>query len=451
MKTAGFQYANVLGISLLVTTLAWTSLLGARDADSSVPRMMNAARLFERQGRHSKAAEMYRRVLRLAPGNEYAAKRLNALRAMSTRVMEISGVSESSAPAVQPVAAAKEDPKGEPKLLVNAPGRQVKSQKQILKSTQLALSKIRNKIVGRPKPDTREPVVEEGVTPVAYSVVRKDSKAEPKPVVNARRRQARTPKQILETTQSALNKIRDKIVGRPSPVAEEGAIPVADRSRLWERLDPVLGGLADIVVMSPSEKAAKGHQSLVPRPDDAGAVTLLVDAVTYTPDAESALAAYMLGTRTTGQDMVMASLGEQLGVRKGFARVHVAEAMLRLDGNHAVATDALIELVSSSEKDVRMMAALAMQSAAATQRDRCIQVLILLLSDGDSELRAVAALALGGYGMSAKVAVPALMQLVRDENADAARAAGVALRCVFPEPVAPISSTSVRRTVAHGS
>ena len=36
-------------------------------------------------------------------------------------------------------------------------------------------------------------------------------------------------------------------------------------------------------------------------------------------------------------------------------------------------------------------------------------------------------------------------------NAEAARAAGVALRCVFPEPVAPISSTSVRRTVAHGS
>jgi len=147
----------------------------------------------------------------------------------------------------------------------------------------------------------------------------------------------------------------------------------------------------------------------------------------------------------------MASLDEQLAARRGFAQVHIAEALLRLDGNHAAATDALIELVSSSEKEVRMMAALAMQSDVATQRDRCIQVLILLLSDGDCDLRAAGALALGGYGMSAKAAVPALMQLVRDENTDTARAAGVALRCVFPEPVAPISSTSIRRTVAHGS
>ena len=74
-----------------------------------------------------------------------------------------------------------------------------------------------------------------------------------------------------------------------------------------------------------------------------------------------------------------------------------------------------------------------------------------IMSSSSGVLPIPAALALGGYGMSAKVAVPALMQLVRDENADAARAAGVALRCVFPEPVAPISSTSVRRTVAHGS
>ena len=58
MKTAGFQYINVLGISLLVTAFAWTSLLGARDTGLSVPRMMKAARLFERQGRQLKAAEM---------------------------------------------------------------------------------------------------------------------------------------------------------------------------------------------------------------------------------------------------------------------------------------------------------------------------------------------------------------------------------------------------------
>ena len=98
-----------------------------------------------------------------------------------------------------------------------------------------------------------------------------------------------------------------------------------------------------------------------------------------------------------------------------------------------------------------MLAVLAMQSAAATQRDRCIQVLVRLLSDADSALRTAGALALGGYGRSARVAVPALMKLVRDRDVDTARAAGVALRCVFPEPVVPVTRTSYRPAVTHGS
>ena len=160
---------------------------------------------------------------------------------------------------------------------------------------------------------------------------------------------------------------------------------------------------------------------------------------------------YMMGTRTTGHDAVVFSLEEQLAVRKGFARVHVAEALLRIDGTHVAATAALVELVSASEKEVRMVAVLAMQSAVETQRDRCIQILVGLLSEGDSAIRAAGALALGGYGRSARVAVPALMKMARDENVDAARAAGVALRCVFPEPASPVTGTSGRRAVRHGS
>ncbi|GIS62944.1 MAG: hypothetical protein CM1200mP2_51690 [Planctomycetaceae bacterium] len=110
MKTAGFQYINVLGISLLVTAFAWTSLLGARDTGLSVPRMMKAARLFERQGRQLKAAEMYRRVLRVAPGNAYAAQRLKALRAVSSRLMEMSVVGSASETEVRRVASFRAAP-----------------------------------------------------------------------------------------------------------------------------------------------------------------------------------------------------------------------------------------------------------------------------------------------------------------------------------------------------
>ena len=375
MKTAGFQYINVLGISLLVTAFAWTSLLGARDAGLSVPRMMKAARLFERQGRQLKAAEMYRRVLRVAPANAYAAQRLKALRAASSRLMEMSVVGLASETEVRPVASfeRKSQPAPKPELVPAD-----RSPKKILDSTRLALAKIRKKIARQPMPP------------------------------------AATPEADTEKIDQSL---------------------ALERSPLWDQLDPSLKGLADIVVLSPSEKSDREHQSLVPMSGDLAAVNLLVDAVRFTPDTESALAAYMMGTRTTGQDAVVFSLEEQLAVRKGFARVHVAEALLRIDGTHVAATDALVELVSASEKEVRMVAVLAMQSAVTTQRDRCIQVLVGLLSDRDSAIRAAGALALGGYGRSARVAVPALMKLVRDENVDAARAAGVALRCVFPEPV----------------
>ena len=269
---------------------------------------------------------------------------------------------------------------------------------------------------------------------------------------------ARSPKKILDSTRLALAKIRKKIAGQPSSPTGNTSVGVGqnqtltlERSPLWDRLDPSLKSLVDVVVLSPSEKSDRGHESLVPMSGELAAVNLLVDAVRFTPDAESALAAYMMGTRTTGQDAVVFSLEEQLAVRKGFARVHVAEALLRIDGTHVAATDALVELVSAPEKEVRVLAVLAMQSAVETQRDRCIQILVGLLGDGDSAVRAAGALALGGYGRSARVAVPALMKMVRDENVDAARAAGVALRCVFPEPVSPVTGMSDRRAVTHGS
>ena len=390
MKTAGFQYINVLGISLLVTAFAWTSLLGARDTGLSVPRMMKAARLFERQGRQLKAAEMYRRVLRVAPGNAYAAQRLKALGAASSRLMEMSVVGSASETEVRRVASSERLPEPAPKAEVVPAAR---SPKKILDSTRLALAKLRKKIAGQPLSPTGNTAVDTG----------------------------------------------------------QNQTLTLERSPLWDQLDPSLKSLVDIVVLSPAEKGDRGHESLVPLSGELSAVNLLVDAVRFTPDTESALAAYMMGTRTTGQDAVLFSLEEQLAVRKGFAKVHVAEALLRIDGTHVAATDALVELVSAPEKEVRVLAVLAMQSAVEDQRDRCIQILVGLLSDGDSGVRAAGALALGGYGRSARVAVPALMKMVRDENVDAARAAGVALRCVFPEPVSPVTGISDRQAVTHGS
>ena len=173
--------------------------------------------------------------------------------------------------------------------------------------------------------------------------------------------------------------------------------------------------------------------------NDAAARSVLIDAVCTSPDIEASLAAYILGTRASGHPEVMTALGEQMSARTGVARVHMAEAMLRLDGNHVSATDTLIGMVSSKDMEVRMMAAFAMHSAKVPQRERCISTLIEVLDDSEADVRTAAALTLGAYGPPAKKALSGLVRLIHDENVDTARAAGIALQCIEP----PLTSAEV--------
>ncbi len=203
-----------------------------------------------------------------------------------------------------------------------------------------------------------------------------------------------------------------------------------------------------IPAKSVSEQIGDAAAALAGDANDAAARNILVDAVSTAPDVEASLAAYILGTRASGHPDVMTALGEQMSARTGVARVHMAEAMLRLDGNHVTATDTLVRMVSSKEKEVRMIAAFAMSSATVAQRERCISTLIKALDDSESDVRAAAALSLGAYGPAAKTALPALVRLVHDENADTARAAGVALQCIEPPPATAQVDTSVTPVAA---
>jgi hypothetical protein len=109
--------------------------------------------------------------------------------------------------------------------------------------------------------------------------------------------------------------------------------------------------------VSSQETIFTASETLSAKPDEANARAVLIKAVEVAPDVEASLAAYMLGTRASGHPEVMSALGEQLSARTGIARVHMAEAMLRLDGNHVTATDTLVGLLSDEDPQVRMMAA----------------------------------------------------------------------------------------------
>ncbi|MED5399690.1 MAG: HEAT repeat domain-containing protein [Planctomycetota bacterium] len=227
----------------------------------------------------------------------------------------------------------------------------------------------------------------------------------------------------------AKGKVSSKLVRKTEQVVIDETLeaPENDAAEV-SPVEVVRGG--QIPPLTVSEQIEDAGNRLKANSGDPAARMTLIGMVDSAPDFEASLAAYTLGTRAKGHADIMAALGHQLRLRGGVAKVHMAEAMLRLDGNHVTATDALLKLSASEDKRVRMMAAFSMQSATKTQKERCIAALIKVLKDSDSDVRASAALALGAYGPEAKRAIPAIVTVIHDVDPGTARAAGVALQCV---------------------
>ncbi len=583
MKPAGIRYVTLLGIFLLASALAWTSLIEARGPAVSASRLMNSARLFEKQGRTSKAVELYRRVLRAEPGHRGASVRLAIMRAKAVATFQSIQVAPQSTSKVTPVEAVEPIQKTrsvEPAVAYEPVGTRLKKKsrlfgsgisdriegliparrktevtegsdteksaakpKRTFKKTRAALSKVGRRLgvlrspsvttqpatksdagvaalplipaatpaatpaaepkpsvkVIRPKtqPDTEADTIEEIVrTPKSVPVVVSEAvtdEAKPAKAVPAGNRimaktraawgkiregfaaegksdktprSARTP--LWTRLNESLKRTREKLViklGRKSTAAVEAVEVVEPKSvtGVTPEKPAVVVTEPKVVVARPieakqplaipaksvAEQIADAAADLAADSNDAAARSVLVDAVSTSPDVEASLAAYMLGTRATGHPDVMKALGEQMSSRTGVARVHMAEAMLRLDGNHVTATDTLVGIVSSkANTEERMMAAFAMQSATVVQRQRCISTLIKALDDSESDVRAAAALTLGAYGPAAKTALPALVRLIHDENIDTARAAGVALQCIEPPTASAQVDTRVTPVAA---
>lgn len=579
MKPAGIRYVTLLGIFLLASALAWTSLIEARGPAVSASRLMNSARLFEQQGRTSKAVELYRRVLRAEPGHRGASVRLAIMRANAVATFRSIQIAPQSTSKITPVEAVEPIQKtrpAEPAVVYEPVGTRLKRKsglfgtgisdrtegliparrktevtegpdtensvakpKRTFKKTREALSKVGRRLgVLRSPSAATQPATKSAVGVAASPLIPAPTPAaEPKPDVKVivPKTQAdteagtieeivRTPKsvpvvvseavtveskpakavpagnRIMTKTRAAWGKIREEFVAE----GKSGKTPRSARTPLWTRLNESLKRTREKLVIrlgrkstaaveavevvepksvtgvtpekpavvatelkvtdarpieakqplaipakSVAEKIADAAADLAGDSNDAAARSVLIDTVSTSPDVEASLAAYMLGTCASGHPDVMRALGEQMSSRTGVARVHMAEAMLRLDGNHVTATDTLVGIVSSkANTDERMMAAFAMQTATVAQRQRCISTLIKALDDSESDVRAAAALTLGAYGPSAKTALPELVRLIHDENADTARAAGVALQCIEPPPASAQVDTRIKPVAA---
>jgi len=579
MKPAGIRYVTLLAIFLLASALAWTSLIEARGPAVSASRLMNSARLFEKQGRSSKAVELYRRVLRAEPGHTGATAALVNMRAKAVAVLrstEMKPQSTSKITLVEAVKPIRKTQSAEPAVVRESVGTRLQRKsrsigsgisgrvagliparrktevtegsdaatsaaipKRTFPKTREVLSEVGKRLRGdRRRSAATPPVVESAPSVESLPLIPPtDPASVPVPAVKVIlpdvpvdadagtiKEIARTPEsvpvpvavpvavatpaaepesiesvpvdnRVAARTRSAWGKIRERFAAK----AESETTPRSAKTPLWTRLgeslkrtrerlamelglkstaavdavdavepetvsevkseNPVLvvtepkvaiaNPAAVIPAKSMAERIGDAAAILAVDANDAAARKVLVDAVSTSPDVEASLAAYMLGTRASGYPDVMTALGEQMSVRTGMARVHMAEAMLQLDGNHVAATDTLVVMVSSKEMEVRMMSAFAMQSATVDQRERCISALIKALDDSESDVRAAAALTLGSYGPVAKAALPELVRLVHDENVDTGRAAGVALQCIEPPPGSAQVDTRVTPVAAE--
>ncbi|HVJ86805.1 MAG TPA: HEAT repeat domain-containing protein [Caulifigura sp.] len=141
-------------------------------------------------------------------------------------------------------------------------------------------------------------------------------------------------------------------------------------------------------------------------------------------------ACYVLGTMGPQAGEAKPMLARLQNDDSTAIRVHAAEAMLKISSDCDLSVRVLSASLNSHRSEERSLAAVALGSAAGTQRQAAISALITALYDSDASVRCSAALALGGYGGEAKNAVSALEVAASATDNETRDAARTALACI---------------------
>jgi HEAT repeat protein len=114
----------------------------------------------------------------------------------------------------------------------------------------------------------------------------------------------------------------------------------------------------------------------------------------------------------------------------GATRIHVAEALTRIDAFDQASVEVLIASLQHSETHVRWMAAIALGQTQVRYADIAVPALVGALHDQNPEVRAAAALSIGGFGSSASSAVSELQSRATLDTPSVREAAQTALACI---------------------
>lgn len=142
------------------------------------------------------------------------------------------------------------------------------------------------------------------------------------------------------------------------------------------------------------------------------------------------LACYSLGNIGPEAKGAIPALKDLRDQSHGLERLRAAEALIRIQESDARSVDVLTVAVKSTDRQVRWIAANGLGQVRGKDIDRAIETLLLTLDDSDDEVKAAAALALGGMGAPARKALPKLQAMTSSQTPFVGDAADAAIKCL---------------------
>jgi hypothetical protein len=147
-------------------------------------------------------------------------------------------------------------------------------------------------------------------------------------------------------------------------------------------------------------------------------------------DEVSQMACYMLGRIGTEAMDAASELTTLRDAQRGLTSLHAAEALIRIAPHDTASVDMLMSATREGDQQERWFATVALGSAGEPQRETVVETLTAALQDVSAEVRAAAALSLGGLGEYAQKARPALEQIAFNDTPEVQDAAATALACL---------------------
>jgi HEAT repeat protein len=205
---------------------------------------------------------------------------------------------------------------------------------------------------------------------------------------------------------------------------------LADLAALGEEAQPALPAVRVLLDDSPLVAAHAAWTIFAIDPSDGSAQDELLQLM-QTEDAEVVqFAAYALGSMGPTALPAAAGLRIERERHTGATRLHIAEALSRIDAFDTASVEVLINSLSDSHQNHRWLAALALGQVNPRHASQVVPALTASLRDTDPEVRSAAALSLGGFGTTAASAIPELESRAATDAPSVQEAARTALACI---------------------